>query len=152
MPDVSAVTVFLGANETASWWRAGGADGERVRAGQPVCDVETTKTAIARSRRWGRAARRARGRGGPGRQRSLIGGDLETLRAASSERQARLRPTQARDERRSARRGKAAALARALGIDLAQVAADGVIRERDVLRHHQARTPGQVGGPKPSPR
>ena len=38
------------------------------------------------------------------------------------------------------------ALARSLGIDLAQVAADGVIRERDVLRHHQARAPGQARG------
>ena len=87
-----------------------------------------------------------------GRQRRrLIGGDLETLRAASSEQQGAAAADLARasggprDEARQRR-------SPGLGIDLAQVAADGVIRERDVLRHHQARTPGQVRGPKPSPR
>ena len=60
------------------------ADGERVRAGQPVCDVETTKTAIARKPGL-TVVLRVVPEGGEAKVGSavaLIGGDLETLRAA----------------------------------------------------------------------
>jgi acetyltransferase-like isoleucine patch superfamily enzyme len=78
---------------------------------------------------------------------ALIGPDLETLQRAHGQRDgaaaAGASPTRA-DARAT---GKAAALARSLGIDLAQVAASGVIRERDVLRHHRGRTSGQPARP-----
>jgi acetyltransferase-like isoleucine patch superfamily enzyme len=150
MPGVSAVTVpLLGANEesvlVARWLVA---DGERVRAGQPVCDVETTKTAIALEAGADGVVLRIVAEGGEARVGSavaLIGDDLETLRAARGEHQGAAAPDPGPGAEVRAT-SKAAALARSLGIDLAEVVGDGVIRERDVLRHHQARTPAQTRG------
>jgi acetyltransferase-like isoleucine patch superfamily enzyme len=152
MPEVTAVTVpLLGANEdsvlVARWLVT---DGERVKAGQPVCDVETTKTAIALEAGADGVVLRVVEAGEEARVGSavaLIGPDLETLRRVHGERDGAgvAGASPARGEARAT--SKAAALARSLGIDLAEVAASGVIRERDVLRHHQSRTPGPSAGP-----
>lgn len=152
MSDVTAITVpLLGANEesvlVARWLVA---DGERVEAGQPLCDVETTKTAIPLTAEADGVVLRVVEQGGEARVGAavaLIGPDLETLQRAHA------RPDDgakaAADSRSAGARAtsKAAALARSLGVDLAEVAADGVIRERDVRRHHQQqRAAGQAAG------